>query len=68
MSNQILFKIRKSERHPIINVPAGENKNIKCMVDTGATIPVWCGSIDYLGWSFDPGPPLAGKTPAISNY
>lgn len=48
MSSSLLFKIRKNDRHPIINIPVGENKNIKCMIDTGATIPVWCGSMEHL--------------------
>ena len=40
----LCFKIRKKYRHPVITVPVGDNKNIRCLVDTGASIPVWCGS------------------------
>lgn len=43
---KLCFQIKKKYRHPVISVPVGDNKNIRCLIDTGASIPVWCGSTE----------------------
>lgn len=44
MSKILSIPLSNKSAKPIFNMIMSTNKQIKCMLDTGADMPVWCGS------------------------
>lgn len=44
MSKTLYMKLSNKSAKPIFKTKTPSNKQINCMLDTGADMPVWCGS------------------------
>ena len=44
MSKILSMSLSNKGTKPIFTTATPSNKQIKCMLDTGADMPVWCGS------------------------
>ena len=44
MSKELELKLNESDYKPLFKTVTKFNRKISCLFDTGATMPVWCGS------------------------
>ena len=67
MSKTLIMQLSNRSAKPVFTTITSADKQIKCMLDTGADMPVWCGSEGLLKIVF-PKAQLADKKFLLSGF